>query len=266
MHLRSDGRSVDELRKINIQKGLTEYADGSILFSLGKTKVQCTVTMQSGVPFFLRGKQQGWLTAEYAMLPTATPVRRHRDGMQNKPNGRSVEISRIIGRSLRTIIDFSCIPDVTLTVDCDVLQADGGTRTASIIGSYIALQQLQKKMLRYKKIEKPFLVDGVIAVSVGVAADMVYLDPNAHEDAHLQADFNVIVTTSGKVIEIQGGAETGAISWQLFDEVKRVALIGVDAVDKVMNPFLASLDAPVVKKQHGAEKTGLFSLKNRLSL
>lgn len=263
---RTDNRSFTCLRSLNIKTDICEYADGSVIFQLGKTKVLCTVTIQPGLPAFLRGQQTGWLTAEYAMLPTATQTRRPREISVMKRNGRSVEISRVIGRTLRTVIDLSQIPDKTITVDCDVIQADGGTRAASISGAYVALRIAEKKMLSRSIIHKPFLKDSIGAVSVGVNGSTILLDPDFQEDSMMDADFNFIVTGSGKLIEIQGGAEKNAISWDYFEQVRSCALLGLkqlfDQVQKVLN---SDQSKSTDQQQYDKEKrVALFSLQNRM--
>lgn len=254
---RNDGRQANELRRISVTYGIYEYALGSVLFELGKTKILCAVTVQSSVPPFVRGQSSGWLTAEYALLPASTIVRTAREISQMRRQGRAVEISRLISRSLRSIIDLSVIVDQTIFVDCDVLQADGGTRTAAITGSYLALVMAQQRLLDEGAITKPFLKDTVAAVSIGVLADhSLILDPNYQEDNQAVADINIVMTHEGRLIELQGGAEKEPIAWSLMDQVAVLAKIGIDSIKELVQLQPASLEAQ--KKI----KVPLFSLMN----
>ena len=206
--LRNDGRTPDQLRPVSFSRGIYEYAAGSFLFEMGKTKVLCAVSLQPGVPQFLRGKGTGWLTAEYSLLPTSTVTRTQREAATNRKDGRSVEIARFIGRCFRSVVNLSDIGERTITIDCDVLQADGGTRTAAITGSFLALHMAQEKWLQSRVITKPIITDHITAVSVGVVQDTIFLDLNYEEDSVATADFNFVITQSNKIIEMQGGAET----------------------------------------------------------
>ncbi len=258
---RHDGRQANELRTLSVTYGVYEYALGSVLFELGKTKVLCAVTLQPSVPPFLRGQATGWVTAEYALLPTATVIRTAREISQMKRQGRSVEISRLISRSLRAIIDLSAIPDQTLMVDCDVLQADGGTRTASITGAYLALLMAQERLLAERAITKPFLKDTVVAVSIGVCKDhTLILDPDYKEDSEAIADINVVMTHDGGLIELQGGAEKEPIAWSLIDRIGMLAQTTITPIKKLLeNCPPSSSSSHSLKKV----KAPLFSLMNR---
>ncbi len=253
---RSDGRAYNQLRHLKLSHGFG-YAAGSTIFQIGYTKVLCSVTMQPSVPPFLKGRKTGWLTAEYAMLPTATKQRTQRPASAIKQQGRSVEISRIISRSLRTLIDLDSLGERTIMVDCDVLQADGGTRAAAITGACIALQKAQQRWLTSGTIEQPFLKDSVAAVSVGIMDGQPLLDLNFVEDSAIDGDFNFILTKSGQIVEIQGTAERSALSWDAFDSFKQLALDGVDQI-------FAFIEEQAVSKQQSSAKAPLFSLKNRL--
>lgn len=228
--VRSNNREFDELRKINLIYNIFSYSVGSVLFELGNTKVLCAVSFQQGVPVFLKGKKSGWLTAEYSLLPASTPVRTVREISINKRSGRSVEISRLIGRALRSIIDFSALGENTLIVDCDVLQADGGTRTACITGSGLALKLADQYLLKNKIIKKTFLRDELAAVSVGICDKLPILDMDFIEDNSAQADFNFVLTRSGKIIEVQGCAETNPIDCELYFQIQKLALKGVSDI------------------------------------
>lgn len=263
---RNDGRTPDQLRPVSFSRGIYEYAAGSYLFEMGKTKVLCAVSLQQGVPQFLRGKGTGWLTAEYALLPTSTMTRTQREGTSNKKDGRSVEIARFIGRCFRAVVDLSDLGERTITIDCDVLQADGGTRTAAITGSFLALLMAQEKWLQARVISKPIIVEHITAVSVGVVRDNVFLDLNYEEDSVATADFNFVITQSNKVIEMQGGAESAAISWDTFEEIRAVACSGAQKLFKLYNPSGTKEDEQKIAQpgQKQSERTPLFSLKNRL--
>lgn len=210
--LRNDGRSSEQMRPIRFIPNYTKNADGSVLVEFGDTKVLCTVSVDDGVPPFLRNANppQGWLTAEYSMLPGATTSRSRRE--RPAPSGRSQEIQRLIGRALRGVIDLNKCPDYTFTIDCDVLQADGGTRTASITGAFVALKLAVDKMLRKKKLTTNPLHDAVAAVSVGLSNGNILVDLNYEEDSRADLDMNVVLTHSGKFLEIQGTGERASFT------------------------------------------------------
>jgi len=227
MSLRVDGRVFDQIRPVKITYGIYGNAHGSCLFELGNTRVLCSVMIQDGVPSFLRGTGKGWLTAEYTMLPPATLVRTPREISVMRRNNRSVEISRLIGRSLRAVVDLSLVGERTVYVDCDVLQADGGTRTASISGSYCALRHAVQRWMLDGLLKKSFLCESLAAVSVGAMGENVLLDVNFEEDSQVAADFNFVMTGSGAIVEIQGAAEQKPISWQVVESMKEVASKGI---------------------------------------
>ena len=210
--MRNDGRTVGQMRPLRITPDFTKNATSSVLIEFGDTKVLCTVFAEDGVPSFLRGANpaQGWLTAEYSMLPGATLSRSRRE--RQSVGGRTQEIQRLIGRALRGVVDLSACPDVTLTVDCDVLQADGGTRTAAITGAYVALKMACDRLLRNGRIKRSPVVDGVAAVSIGIIKGDLYCDLNYQEDSTAELDMNVVITHSGRFLEIQGTAERGSFS------------------------------------------------------
>lgn len=210
--MRRDGRLSSQMRPLRITPDFTKNATASVLVEFGETKVLCTVFAEDGVPSFLRGSTppQGWLTAEYSMLPSATLSRSKRE--RQSVGGRTQEIQRLIGRSLRGIVDLSACPDLTLTVDCDVLQADGGTRTAAITGAYVALKMACDRLLRSGRIKRSPVCDGVAAVSIGILKGELYCDLNYEEDSSAELDMNVVVSHSGRFLEIQGTAERGSFS------------------------------------------------------
>ncbi|MDP3889107.1 MAG: ribonuclease PH [bacterium] len=264
---RRDGRKSDELRSITVIKNVFGYSAGSVLLEVGNTKVLCTVSMQGGGPHFLRGKKgAAWLSAEYAMLPHATQVRTARASSMFQRNGRSVEISRLIGRALRTVVNLEVFQDQTIMIDCDVLQADGGTRTASITGAYLALYLAQQKWLELGVIEQTFLTDAVSAVSIGVINGTCVLDPSYEEDHECEADFNFVIARSGTIVEIQGGAEKKPIPWDLFEQARVLAIQGAKKWFALFDEHLEDIEK--IKRQTGQQKDSmevgsLFSLKNR---
>lgn len=202
---RIDGRSADQLRPVSIEKNYTCFAPGSVLICMGNTKVICTASIEEKVPGFLRGKGEGWLTAEYSMLPGATSQRSERE--RHKVGGRTMEIQRLIGRSLRSIIDMKKLGERTITVDCDVIQADGGTRTAAITGAYVALALGVKALQGKGLLKEDPLLDTIAAVSVGLIDGQPMLDLKYEEDVRAGVDMNIVITGSGKMVEVQGTGE-----------------------------------------------------------
>ena len=214
--LRSDNRSNTELRPVTFEKNPLKFSQGSVVISTGLTKVLCTATVEEKVPKFLMGTGQGWVTAEYSMLPGSTSPRVPRD---NQRKGRSQEISRLIGRSLRAAINLQDIGEFTITIDCDVLQADGGTRTASITGGFVALNMAVKQMLVAGSIDSIPDITPVAATSVGILGDQVLVDLCYEEDSKADADFNIVMASDGGIVEIQGSAEGNRFSRRLVDNV-----------------------------------------------
>lgn len=264
-HIRKDGRTPDQLRPVSISRGVYDFAAGSILLEMGKTKVLCAVSIQNGVPPFLRGKGIGWLTAEYALLPMSTATRTQREGTLGKKDGRSVEIARFIGRCFRSVVDLSGFGEKTITIDCDVLQADGGTRTASITGAFLALSMAQEKWLNSRLIDRPMIKEKITAVSVGVLHGRTLLDLNYDEDSTASADFNFVITESDHIVEMQGGAESSPLSWDLFDSVRDMARTGAKQLfEHYGQSGIQTADSGAHKRNHErVERPPLFSLKNR---
>ncbi|MGZ9149125.1 MAG: ribonuclease PH [Candidatus Deferrimicrobiaceae bacterium] len=205
--MRTDGRKAGDLRPIRVTPGVQKHAEGSVLFELGETKVICAASVEERVPPFLRGSGKGWVTAEYAMLPRATDTRSQREGRTGRVQGRTQEIQRLIGRSLRAVVDLASLGERTITVDCDVLQADGGTRTASINGAWIALWQACSRLAGSGMIPGNPVREPVAAVSVGMCRGRVLVDLDYAEDSAAEVDMNVVMTGSGDLIEVQGTAE-----------------------------------------------------------
>jgi ribonuclease PH len=210
--MRPSKRQPDELRNIRITRRYTRHAEGAVLIEAGDTKVLCTVSVEEKVPPFLKGRGQGWLTAEYGMLPRATNTRSDREAARGKQSGRTQEIQRLIGRALRAVVDLSALGERTLQIDCDVIQADGGTRTASITGAFVAVQDAVSQLLDKQLIAATPVRDFVAAVSVGVYQGVPVLDLDYPEDSGCDTDMNVVMTGSGGLIEVQGTAEGAAFS------------------------------------------------------
>lgn len=218
MASRSEGRSDHDLRGIKFETGIQKFADGSVLVSFGQTKVICAVTIEKGVPAFAKEEKTGWLTAEYAMLPGSTQTRASRE--KHGPKGRSQEIQRLIGRALRAVVDISAFPERSITIDCDVLQADGGTRTASVTGAFVALALAVEKAQKEGRLPAGKILTGqVAAVSCGVHQDKVLVDLNYEEDFACDVDCNLVMTADGKIVEIQGTAEGNAFTYDQWADM-----------------------------------------------
>jgi ribonuclease PH len=222
---RPDGRQPNQLRPISFERQFTKFAAGSVLTRCGNTQVLCTVSVEDGVPRFLQGSGRGWLTAEYRMLPGATPQRQAREVL--KLSGRTQEIQRLIGRSLRSTLDFGLLGERTLLVDADVLQADAGTRTASITGGYVALKDAVQSLVEQGVLARSPLVHGVAAVSVGLIENDTFLDLQYEEDVAATVDFNMVLNESLNIIEVQGTAEEGSFSRQQMNQILEMGELGV---------------------------------------
>ncbi len=221
---RDDGRALDQARPTMLTRSYARYAEGSCLVQVGETQVLCTASVEDKVPPFLKGKGQGWLTAEYAMLPRATHTRSPRDS--GKPNGRSIEIQRLVGRSLRSVVDLNALGERTITLDCDVLQADGGTRTAAISGAFVALVEALAWMKTKNQIKVMPFTEWVAAVSVGVVRGEERLDLAYEEDSQASVDMNIVMTDTGRYIEVQGTAEGAPFDRARMNRLLDLALIG----------------------------------------
>jgi len=221
--VRPSGRAADEMRPIRITRGFTRHAEGSVLVEFGDTRVLVTATVEDGVPSFLRGKGEGWVTAEYGMLPRSTHTRSAREAARGKQSGRTLEIQRLIGRSLRAVVDMRALGERTVTLDCDVLQADGGTRTASITGAYVALADAMDALLRRRAIAASPLHGQVAAVSVGIVGGVPVVDLDYGEDSSAETDMNVVMNNGGGFIEVQGTAEGHAFRRHELDELLNLA-------------------------------------------
>jgi ribonuclease PH len=237
---RGDGRAYDQLRPVKITPGFQSFAEGSVLIELGRTRVICSVSVEEKVPGFLRNKGTGWVTAEYSMLPRSTITRTERDSSRGKVAGRSQEIQRLIGRSLRAITDMTSIGDRTFTIDCDVLQADGGTRTAAITGAYVALYLAMDKLANMGVISSIPLNYAVAATSVGVAHNNRLLDLCYDEDSQAESDFNVVMTSKGEFVEIQGTAETKPFNKETVDFLLGLAEKGIRELFAIQQAVIES--------------------------
>ena len=239
--IRADGRRPDELRESRIIPNAQVFAEGSVIIETGQTRVLCSVSVEEGVPQFLRGAGRGWVTAEYGMLPRSTTTRTPREGAGRGPRGRTQEIQRLIGRSLRAAVDLERLGERTLTVDCDVLQADGGTRTAAITGAYVALYQAFSTMVQRKELSSSPLTCAVAATSVGVVGGSVFLDLNYEEDYQAGVDFNVVMTDQGEYVEVQGTAEEGSFSKATLDAVLATAETGIEQLFRLQAEEIGGL-------------------------
>lgn len=242
---RLNNRKYNELRPLKAVYDIYANAAGSILFEMGNTKILCSVTIQNGVPHFMRGKGSGWLTAEYSMLPASTPIRTIREATSNKRSGRTIEISRLLGRTLRAITNLQGVGEYTIFIDCDVLQADGSTRTACVTGAYLALKAAQERWLASGFIKAPLMSEELAAVSVGVSAQgQVLLDIDYAEDSTIGVDFNYVLTRSGKIIEVQGAAEAGPITFAVNEDLRLLAIDGVAQLFKFFDANSYLLPVP----------------------
>lgn len=225
---RPSGRANDQLRAVKITRAYTRHAEGSVLIECGQTRVLCTASVDDSVPPFLRNTGQGWVTAEYGMLPRATHTRSPREAAKGKQTGRTQEIQRLIGRALRAVIDLKALGEHTITLDCDVLQADGGTRTASITGAYVALCDAVEALLRKQALKRNPIHGQVAAISVGICAGTPVLDLDYLEDSSAETDMNVVMNSGGAFVEIQGTAEGHAFRRHELDELLNLAASGIN--------------------------------------
>ncbi len=225
--MRNDGRSTTELRPVSITRSFTKHAEGSVLIEFGGTMVICTASVEESVPPFMRGKGTGWVTAEYAMLPRATHTRSPREAAKGKQTGRTLEIQRLIGRSLRAITDLTKLGERSIHIDCDVIQADGGTRTASITGAYIALVDALTTLKTRGLLAEIPLKEAVAAISVGIVGGEALLDLNYLEDSSAEVDMNFVMTSSGRFVEVQGTAEAEPFTSEQMDAMRDLAAAGI---------------------------------------
>ena len=240
--MRSDGRKSDELRPITIETNVMKYAEGSAIIKVGNTHVICSATVEDSVPPFLKDSSSGWVTSEYSMLPRSTQTRNKRDSSKGRVNARAQEIQRLIGRSLRSIVNLEAIPEKSIILDCDVLQADGGTRTASVTGAFVALYQAINVMMEKSMIEINPLNDNVAAVSVGIVNGEPFLDLCYVEDFKADVDMNVVMTGSGDLVEVQGTAEGSPFSIDKLNELIMLAQKGIKQLIQIQQASIEALN------------------------
>ncbi|GAB4115236.1 MAG: ribonuclease PH [Gammaproteobacteria bacterium] len=236
---RSDGRRADQLRPLRIERHVSMHAEGSVMIHCGRTQVLCTASIEERVPPWLRNKKQGWVTAEYGMLPRATGSRNQREAARGKQGGRTMEIQRLIGRSLRSVVDLQALGERTVTLDCDVIQADGGTRTASITGAWVALVDAIDALRRQRGMQQEILHGQVAAVSVGVVAGEVLLDLDYSEDSNAETDMNLVKNAAGGYIELQGTAEGHAFR---EDELQQMLKLADDGIRTLLEAQAEALE------------------------
>jgi ribonuclease PH len=242
MAMRIDGRRPDQIRPVRISPDFIPHAEGSVLIEIGRTRVICTATVEESVPAFMRGSRKGWITSEYSMLPRATGSRTPREVSVGRRSGRTQEIQRLIGRSLRTGVDLDRLGERTIWVDCDVIEADGGTRTASITGAFVAVTQALGKLVSLGKLPRIPLRSRVAAVSVGIVGGAPLLDLNYREDSEADVDLNVVMTDAGEFVEVQGTAERRPFPRHLLDELLDMGRSGVEHLIEAQHKALAQFD------------------------
>jgi len=238
--MRIDGRQPDQLRPVRIMPGFIPHAEGSVLIEIGRTRVICTASVEESVPMFLRGSNKGWITAEYSMLPRATESRTPRETSLGRKSGRTQEIQRLIGRSLRTSIDLNHLGERTIWVDCDVIEADGGTRTASITGAYVAVIQAINQLVSIGSLNEAPIRSNLAAISVGIIGGVPMLDLNYLEDSQADVDFNIVMTDRNEFVELQATAERQPFSRDLLNELLKLAEIGITELIEVQQKVLGA--------------------------
>ncbi len=247
--MRHDGREPDELRPVSFRRDFTTQADGSVLVTAGDTMVLCTASVDEGVPRWMKGSGKGWVTAEYSMLPGASEERIRREVSKGSPSGRTHEIQRLIGRSLRAVCDMVVLGERQILIDCDVLQADGGTRTASINGAYVALHDALTRLVQRGELKENPLREACAAVSVGIVGGVPLLDLPYVEDSTAEVDMNVVMTESGRFIEVQGTAEGMAFSRAELDDLLALAELGIGRIVSMQGELLADAPEPRPKRK-----------------
>lgn len=245
--LRKDGRNPAEIRPVSISRHYTKYAEGSVLMAMGDTKVLCNATVEERVPPFLKGLGKGWVTAEYAMLPRATGVRTFREAARGKQSGRTMEIQRLIGRSMRAMIDLEALGERTIIIDCDVIQADGGTRTAAITGAFVALVDALNSLVKKKLLTSLPLKDFVAAISVGRVRGEIMLDLNYHEDSMAEVDTNIVMTGAGEFVELQGTGEEASFNRHQVEKMLDYGQEGIAQLVALQKAALGELAQQITK-------------------
>lgn len=251
MLVRIDDRRLDQIRPIKIMYNVFGYAPGSVLLQMGNTKVLCAATLENSVPNFIKGTNSGWLSAEYSLLPTSTHQRKSRESSSFKRDNRSIEISRLIGRSMRSIVSMNKLGERTINIDCDVLQADGGTRAACISGSYLALKAAEVTWLNSGIIKESIVTDEIAAISAGILDNEFLLDLSYNEDCRVNMDFNFVLTKSYNIVEIQCSAEKKVVCWNEFESIYQLAKKGIDQMfysfeqNKILNNKVQNSNAHI---------------------
>ncbi len=251
--MRINGRQTNELRPLKITPNVNKYAEGSVYIEVGDTKVMCTVSVEERVPHFMKGQGKGWVTAEYSMLPRATQTRNQREAAKGKLGGRTMEIQRLIGRALRSVVDLQALGERTITVDCDVIQADGGTRTTSITGSFVALAIAMDKIALQHKLARFPITDYLASVSVGVVGDRAVLDLNYEEDSKAKVDMNIVMTGKGEFVELQGTGEERPFNRKELDEMLELGELGVLRMIELQKEVLGPIALKIASGQAGAQ-------------
>ncbi len=251
--MRINGRQTNELRPLKITPNVNKYAEGSVYIEVGETKVMCTVSVEERVPHFMKGQGKGWVTAEYSMLPRATQTRNQREAAKGKLGGRTMEIQRLIGRALRSVVDLQALGERTITVDCDVIQADGGTRTTSITGSFVALAIAMDKIALQHKLTRFPITDYLASVSVGVVGDRAVLDLNYEEDSKAKVDMNIVMTGKGEFVELQGTGEERPFNRKELDEMLELGEQGVLRMIELQKEVLGPIALKIASGQAGAQ-------------
>ncbi|ANF98097.1 ribonuclease PH [Paenibacillus bovis] len=251
--MRINGRQQNELRPLKITPNVNKYAEGSVYIEVGDTKVLCTASVEERVPHFMKGQGRGWVTAEYSMLPRATQTRNQREAAKGKLGGRTMEIQRLIGRALRSIVDLQALGERTITVDCDVIQADGGTRTTSITGSFVALAMAMDKLAVQHKLARFPITDYLASVSVGIVGDRAVLDLNYEEDSKAKVDMNVVMTGTGEFVELQGTGEDRPFTRKELDQMLELGEQGIQQMIELQKEVLGPIALKITSGQAGAQ-------------
>jgi ribonuclease PH len=251
--MRINGRQTNELRPLKITPNVNKYAEGSVYIEVGDTKVMCTVSVEERVPHFMKGQGKGWVTAEYSMLPRATQTRNQREAAKGKLGGRTMEIQRLIGRALRSVVDLQALGERTITVDCDVIQADGGTRTTSITGAFVALAIAMDKLAVQHKLARFPITDYLASVSVGVVGDRAVLDLNYEEDSKAKVDMNIVMTGKGEFVELQGTGEERPFNRKELDQMLELGEQGVLRMIELQKEVLGPIALKIASGQAGAQ-------------
>lgn len=250
--MRSDGRKVDQARPVKITTNYNKHAEGSVLIEVGDTRVICTATVEERVPPFMKGQGKGWVTAEYSMLPRATSVRNQREAAKGKLGGRTMEIQRLIGRALRSVVDLEALGERSITLDCDVIQADGGTRTTSITGAFVAMAIAMDKIARERNLNRFPITDFLGSISVGIIQERPCLDLNYEEDSKAKVDMNVVMTGQGKFVEVQGTGEEAPFSREELDALLALAETGIQGMIREQALVLGPIAERIKGASHAA--------------